>query len=161
MALSDDGSLLGLESRVASGHQAGPSDVRRAKGVDRARRGTARPKDQCNASQSWLDCSSNITGRALTATAEPWFSFNIREDTLAGIDIGTALTLTASGNARPIPAQVTELRRLGDFATSRAARAVGDHDLNTFAVRADPCGPVDGLEPGMTVWISETQFATR
>jgi len=100
---------------------------------------------------------ATVPGRTvltLTATAEPWFSFNIREDALRGMDIGTALTLTASGNARPIPAKVTELRRLGDFATWRAARAVGDHDLNTFAVRADPTAPVDGLEPGMTVWIS-------
>ncbi len=100
---------------------------------------------------------ATVPGRTvltLTATAEPWFSFNIREDALRGIDIGTALTLTTAGSARPIPVKVTELRRLGDFATWRAARAVGDHDLNTFAVRADPTVPVDGLEPGMTVWIS-------
>ena len=94
------------------------------------------------------------TALTITATAEPWFSFNIREDTLRGLDIGTALMLTASGDGRPIPAKVTELRRLGDFATWRAARAVGDHDLNTFALRADPIGRVDGLEPGMTVWIA-------
>jgi HlyD family secretion protein len=107
---------------------------------------------------------ATVPGRTvltLTASGEPWFSFNIREDVLRGLDIGAALTLTASGNDRPITAKVTELRRLGDFATWRAARAVGDHDLNTFAVRADPSGPVDGLEPGMTVWISETQFAMR
>ncbi|HUL04830.1 MAG TPA: HlyD family efflux transporter periplasmic adaptor subunit [Candidatus Acidoferrum sp.] len=100
---------------------------------------------------------ATVPGRTvltITATAEPWFSFNIREDALRGIDIGTTLTLTASGNTQPIAAKVTELRRLGDFATWRAARAVGDHDLNTFAVRADPGGPVGGLEPGMTVWIS-------
>jgi HlyD family secretion protein len=100
---------------------------------------------------------ATVPGRTvltITATAEPWFSFNIREDALRGMDIGTALTLTASGNGLPIAAKVTELHRLGDFATWRAARAVGDHDLNTFAVRADPSAPVDGLEPGMTVWIS-------
>ena len=100
---------------------------------------------------------ATVPGRTvltITATAEPWFSFNIREDALRGMDIGTALTLTASGNGEPIAAKVTELHRLGDFATWRAARAVGDHDLNTFAVRADPTGPVGGLEPGMTVWIS-------
>jgi HlyD family secretion protein len=100
---------------------------------------------------------ATVPGRTvltLTATTEPWFSFTIREDALRGMDIGTALTLTASGNGRQIPAKVTELRRLGDFATWRAARAVGDHDLNTFAVRADPTSQVDGLEPGMTVWIS-------
>jgi hypothetical protein len=29
------------------------------------------------------------------------------------------------------------------FATSRPARLVGDHDLNTFLVRADPVAPAD------------------
>ncbi len=70
------------------------------------------------------------------------------------MDIGTSLTLTASGNGRPIPTNIAELRRLGEFATWRAAHAAGDHDLNTFALRADPTVPVDGLDPGMTVWIS-------
>jgi HlyD family secretion protein len=100
---------------------------------------------------------ATVPGRTvltIAATAQPWFSFNIREDALRGLDIGTPLMLTASGNGGLIPAKVTELRRLGDFATWRAARAVGDHDLNTFAVRADPSAPIDGLEPGMTVWIS-------
>lgn len=100
---------------------------------------------------------ATVPGRTvltITATGKPWFSFNVREDALHGLDIGTALMLTSAGNNQPIAAKVTELRRLGDFATWRAARAVGDHDLNTFAVRADPTGPIDGLEPGMTVWIS-------
>jgi HlyD family secretion protein len=100
---------------------------------------------------------ATVPGRTvltLTAAAEPWFSFNIREDQLRGMDIGTTLTLTPSGNGPPIAAKVTELRRLGDFATWRAARAVGDHDLNTFSLRADSIGKPGGLEPGMTVWIS-------
>jgi HlyD family secretion protein len=33
------------------------------------------------------------------------------------------------------------------------ARAVGDHDLNTFVLRADPLGPAsEALQPGMSVW---------
>jgi len=48
---------------------------------------------------------------------------------------------------------VTELRPLGEFAVWRAARAVGDHDINSFLLRADPVGEVTGLEPGMSVWI--------
>jgi hypothetical protein len=40
----------------------------------------------------------------------------------------------------------------GEFATWRA---VGDHDLNTFLVRADPVGPAaTGLQPGMSVWLN-------
>lgn len=99
---------------------------------------------------------AEIPGRtALTISAdrELWFDFNIREDQLAGLDIGVPLTLTQAGGGK-IGARVTEMRRLGDFATWRAARAVGDHDLNTFTVRADPVGDTDGLAPGMTVWIA-------
>jgi hypothetical protein len=48
--------------------------------------------------------------------------------------------LTEAGTGKQIPVKVTNVRRLGDFATWRAARAVGNHDLNTFAIRADPVG---------------------
>jgi len=93
------------------------------------------------------------TALTISANRQLWFDFNIREDQLAGLDIGAPLTLSQAGGNR-IGARVTEMRRLGDFATWRAARAVGDHDLNTFTVRADPVGKIDGLEPGMTVWIA-------
>jgi hypothetical protein len=39
-----------------------------------------------------------------------------------------------------------------EFAVWQAARAVHEHDLNTFAIRADPLAR-QRLEPGMTVWI--------
>ncbi len=88
----------------------------------------------------------------LNAGKERWFSFTIREDRLRPIAIGSAVRLlTAKGST--IEARVTELRPLGEFATWRAARAVGDHDLNSFFVRADPIEPDTELEPGMTVWI--------
>jgi len=33
-------------------------------------------------------------------------------------------------------------------------RVVGDHDLNTFVLRADPVGPTsEALQPGMSVWL--------
>ncbi|MBV9634049.1 MAG: efflux RND transporter periplasmic adaptor subunit [Methylobacteriaceae bacterium] len=88
----------------------------------------------------------------LEVGSERWFTLTIREDRLAGIAIGSKLQfMTASGNR--IEARVTELRPLGEFAVWRAARAVGDHDINSFLVRADPVAPVNGLEPGMTVWL--------
>jgi HlyD family secretion protein len=99
---------------------------------------------------------AEVPGRtvlAITADRGSWFSFNVREDQLRGLDVGTSLTLVDPASRKPIPARITELRRLGDFATWRAARAVGDHDLNSFAMRADPAGAVAGLEPGMTVEI--------
>ena len=81
-----------------------------------------------------------------------WFTFTLREDTLDGITIGGTVTLTTD-DGRRIAARVTELRPLGEFATWRAARAVGDHDLNAFRLRLEPDVDVEGLEPGMTVWL--------
>src|SRR3954451_24894553 len=59
-----------------------------------------------------------------------------------------------------IPARITEIRGLGEFATWRAARAVGDHDLNTFRVRADPTAPVD-VQAGATVWLATSRRPQR
>jgi HlyD family secretion protein len=88
----------------------------------------------------------------LDAAKERWITFNLREDRLDGIDIGTKLDLIAAGG-RTIAARVTEIRGLGEFATWRAARAIVDHDLNTFLIRADPAANDGALEPGMTVWL--------
>jgi HlyD family secretion protein len=92
----------------------------------------------------------------LDAGPERWFTFTIREDRLGDIGIGKPLVLrTAKGDR--IDARVTELRPLGEFAVWEAARAVGDHDINSFLMRADPLRATDGLEPGMTVWIEDAQ----
>jgi HlyD family secretion protein len=83
---------------------------------------------------------------------QAWFAFTLREDDLHEMTVGSAVGLTAQ-DGRHIDARVTELRSLGEFATWRAARAVGDHDLNSFRLRLEPDGDVEGLEPGMTVWL--------
>jgi HlyD family secretion protein len=82
-----------------------------------------------------------------------WFSFTLREDALGRLAVGSTVTL-ATDDGRKIPARVTELRPLGEFATWRAARAVGDHDLNSFRLRLDPLQAEDKLQPGMTVWLA-------
>ena len=92
----------------------------------------------------------------LDAGPERWFTFTIREDRLDGIGMGKPLLVRTAKTDR-IEARVTELRPLGEFAVWRAARAVGDHDLNSFLVRADPLQASEGLEPGMTVWIDDVQ----
>lgn len=88
----------------------------------------------------------------LEAGRERWFTFTIREDHLEGIVIGASVQLVTAKGAT-ISGRVTELRPLGEFATWRAARAVGDHDLNSFLVRVDPLATDEELEPGMTVWL--------
>jgi len=90
---------------------------------------------------------------AIAATGEQWLSFNVREDLLHGLTVGTTVAVARAGAPGTTPAVVTELRPLGDFATWQAERAVGDHDLNTLRLRLDPQRDADLFEPGMTVWI--------
>jgi HlyD family secretion protein len=96
----------------------------------------------------------------LDAGQQRWFTFTIREDRLQGITVGAILALRTA-NGYPIAARVTELRPLGEFAVWRAARAVGDHDVNSFLVRADPISEATGAEPGMTVWVERRDGASR
>ncbi len=79
-----------------------------------------------------------------------WFSFTVREDRLHGLMVGSKQKV-ALDTGETIEGEVTEMRPLGEFATWRAARAVGDHDLNSFLVRIDPVAPPATLQPGMTV----------
>lgn len=79
-------------------------------------------------------------------------TFVVREDDLRGLTIGSEVSLLTSTD-RTIAGKVTELVPLGAFATWKAARAVGDHDLNSFLLRVDPTDDSDAMEPGMTVWI--------
>ncbi len=90
----------------------------------------------------------------LEAAGQRWASFNLREDQFGDLRIGSHVELlTAGGNDR-IEARIAEIIPRGEFATWRAARVVGDHDLNTFVLRADPVAPAsEALQPGMSVWL--------
>jgi HlyD family secretion protein len=52
--------------------------------------------------------------------------------------MGSAVDLIGADGNNRTPASVTEIIPRGEFATWRVARVVGDYDLNTFLVRADP-----------------------
>ena len=89
----------------------------------------------------------------LHAAAKRWASFNLREDQLDGLGIGSHVELIPAGGTVSIDAQVDEIVPHGEFATWRAARAVGDYDLNTLMIRADPRDDAAALKPGMSVWL--------
>ena len=89
-------------------------------------------------------------------SGKPWFAFTLREDALGQLTVGKDVALTTN-NGQRVVARLTELRPLGEFATWRAARAVGDHDLNGFRLRLDPTAAVAGLQPGMSVWLADRQ----
>ncbi len=93
----------------------------------------------------------------IEATGKEWLSFNVREDHLGGLTVGKNVHIGVAGVPGTFMARVTELRRLGVFATWQAAKVVGDYDRSTFRLRVDPSPKHPDLEPGMTVWIDRTQ----
>lgn len=86
-----------------------------------------------------------------------WVVFQVREDLLATIGMGTEMTgVVPALGGREVRLKVSYMAALGAFATWRATSASDGFDLKTFEVRARPVEPVDGLRPGMSVvvpWI--------
>jgi multidrug resistance efflux pump len=90
----------------------------------------------------------------LEAADRRWASFNLREDQVGDLRLGSPVRLMPASGGDGVGGLVTEMIPRGEFATWRAARVVGDHDLNTFLVRVDPTGDQAlELQPGMTVWL--------
>jgi multidrug resistance efflux pump len=87
----------------------------------------------------------------LQAAAFPWATFNLREDQLDDLRVGSRVELMSANGSARVDARIAEITPRGEFATWRAARAVGDHDLNTFLIRVDPVAEAEGFQPGMTV----------
>ena len=88
----------------------------------------------------------------LADETDNWVVFNLREDLLSKIKIGTVfdVKIPAISN-KPIPVKVNYISVMGNFATWRATRAKGDFDMKTFEVRAVPTEPMPDLKAGMSV----------
>jgi len=90
-----------------------------------------------------------------------WFGFNLREDRLGNLSVGARVPMGLPGEPGPVPAVLSELRNWGEFASWRAARAAGDHDLNMLFLRFDPVEPFLAAEPGRTVLLDPLASSGR
>jgi HlyD family secretion protein len=86
--------------------------------------------------------------------SDQWITVNVREDRLAGLEIGDTLSavIPALGSDRH-RFTVYYISPLGSFATWRATRESGGFDVRTFEVRARPLRPLEGMRPGMSALI--------
>ena len=81
-----------------------------------------------------------------------WLTFNLREDLLAGLEVGDTFDVNIPAlGVEDVSVRVTLINVEGQYATWRATRATGDFDMRTFEIRAKPVHPVQGLRPGMSV----------
>lgn len=81
-----------------------------------------------------------------------WFTFNVREDLLPGLTVGTGVTAYIPAFDKNVEIKITRIKEVGSFATWKATKALDDFDLKTFEVRTRPVDPseVSGLREGMS-----------
>ena len=83
--------------------------------------------------------------------SDMWFTFNIREDRLHGMQSGDRIDLTIPAlDGRRISATVYYISARESYATWKATRETGEFDTRTFEVRARPDYQIPGLRPGMS-----------
>ena len=80
-----------------------------------------------------------------------WVSFNMREDLLKGMTIGTEFDAYVPALDHDIRLKVYYMKDLGTYAAWKATKTTGQFDLKTFEVKASPVEKVEGLRPGMSV----------
>ena len=80
-----------------------------------------------------------------------WVTFNVREDLLQGLTMGTEFEAFVPALDKNIRLKVNYMKDLGTYAAWKATKTTGQFDLKTFEVKALPQEKVEGLRPGMSV----------
>ena len=90
----------------------------------------------------------------VTDLSDLWFTFNIREDELHGMQTGDELTVKVPAlDGATLKAKVNYMAVRESYATWKATKETDQYDAKTFEVRAVPMETVQGLRPGMTVLV--------
>ena len=84
-----------------------------------------------------------------------WGTFNVREDQLNGMQVGSEFTVFVPAFNKEVKMKVYHLKDQGSFAVWKATKANGQYDLKTFEVKARPVEKLEGLRPGMSLIIKK------
>ena len=84
-----------------------------------------------------------------------WGTFNVREDQLEGMQVGTEFSVFVPAFNKEVKMKVYHLKDQGSFAVWKATKANGQYDLKTFEVKARPVEKIEGLRPGMSLVIKK------
>lgn len=82
-----------------------------------------------------------------------WGTFNVREDQLGGMTVGSEFTAYSPAFKKDLKMKVYYIKDQGSFAVWKATKANGQYDLKTFEVKARPVEKFEGLRPGMSLII--------
>lgn len=92
----------------------------------------------------------------VTDISDVWFTFNVREDMLNGMGVGSEINvwIPALGH-QTYKAKVYFMNVMASYATWRATKVSGEFDAKTFEVRARPSEAIPGLRVGMSAIVKE------
>lgn len=98
----------------------------------------------------------------VTDLDDMWFTFNVREDYLHGLQQGDKVTVSIPAlDGKECTATVNYIAVRESYATWKATKETGMYDAKTFEVRAIPDTKVDGLRPGMSAVIKDAKLLKK
>ena len=86
-----------------------------------------------------------------------WFTFNVREDLLPGMKVGSEIRVFLPALNDTVAARITRLKDVGSYAVWKATKQLDRYDLKTFEVQARPLDQqsIAGVRPGMSVILEQ------
>ncbi|MBD5369888.1 MAG: biotin/lipoyl-binding protein [Bacteroides sp.] len=84
-----------------------------------------------------------------------WAVFNVRENMLKDIRLGTRLKVYIPALDVTTDIKVFYIKDLGTYANWQATKSTGDYDARTFEIKARPEKPIENFRPGMSVILKE------
>lgn len=88
----------------------------------------------------------------VACTDDVWFTFNVREDLLPGLKVGTRTEVYLPAFDKTVVVTITKMKDVGSFAVWKATKALDGYDLKTYEVKARPLKPLElkGVRSGMS-----------
>lgn len=88
---------------------------------------------------------------SISIMSDVWGTFNVREDQLNGLKIGSEFTAFSPAFKKDVKMKVYYIKDQGSYAVWKATKSNGQYDLKTFEVKARPVTKLEGLRSGMTL----------
>lgn len=88
----------------------------------------------------------------IAKTGDVWFVFNVREDRLPGMTVGSEISVYVPAFDKTVKARISRIKEVGSYAVWKATKSLDQYDLKTFEVKAVPVSvhEIEGVRPGMS-----------
>lgn len=92
---------------------------------------------------------------SISVMDDMWGAFNIREDQLKDVKMGSEVTVRIPALDKEVKMKVYYMKDKGSFAVWKATKASGQYDQKTFEVKMRPVEKIEDVRPGMSILIKK------